>query len=380
MKTFIKWAGGKEKELPVILANLPQTFHRYIEPFVGGGAVYFAMNAKDSIINDKSEELICLYRFIQNGYKEFISNIERLYHNWNSLETVIMNNSKELLRLYKNYCKEEKENKLVKVKYNDKICDFVIRHAEEFNGVLTEQFNIKIDNFIHEIQKNLYSKICRMCKIENIKGKLSDENILENMEASLKSAFYMHFRYLYNNKKEFEISEEFSSAIFYFLREYCYASMFRYNKQGKFNVPYGGITYNRKDFNKKIEYLKSKELKNYMHDTKIYNLDFEDFCNKIDPNADDFMFLDPPYDTEFSTYANNDFDRNDQIRLASYLKNTKAKFMLVIKNTEFIYNLYNAKGFFMKSFDKKYLVSFQNRNNKDAEHLIITNYEMEDET
>lgn len=87
-----------------------------------------------------------------------------------------------------------------------------------------------------------------MCKISKARGNLSDKNILENMEAALKSAFYMHFRYLYNYRKELNISNEFASAMFYFIREYCYASMFRYNKEGKFNVPYGGMSYNRKDF------------------------------------------------------------------------------------------------------------------------------------
>ena len=48
--------------------------------------------------------------------------------------------------------------------------------------------------------------------------------------------------------------------------------------------------------------------------------------------------------------------------------------MLIIKNTDFIYNLYNTKEFRIKTFDKKYLVSFQNRNDKDVEHLLITNY------
>lgn len=378
MKSFIKWAGGKEKELPFILSNLPQTFDRYIEPFVGGGAVYFAINKSNSIINDKSKELIKLYRFIKTGNEKFLNKIKALYNNWRLLEDIINNNSKELLNLYKEYCNEEKDSKLIKIKYNDKIYDFVIKHSEEFNGVLTEQFNIKIDNFIHEIQKNLYSKIYRMKKIENKKGKLNDDNILENMEAALKSAFYMHFRYLYNYNQELKIDDEFSSAIFYFIREYCYASMFRYNKRGNFNVPYGGISYNRKDFNKKIEYINSQKIRDYMKNTNIYNLDFEDFCNQIKLNENDFMFLDPPYDTEFSTYAGNDFNKNDQIRLANYLKKTKAKFMLVIKNTDFIYNLYNVKGFYIKSFDKKYLVSFQNRNNKDAEHLIITNYDVGD--
>ena len=48
--------------------------------------------------------------------------------------------------------------------------------------------------------------------------------------------------------------------------------------------------------------------------------------------------------------------------------------MLIIKNTDFIFNLYDGKGFNIQSFDKKYLVSFMNRNDKDVEHLLITNY------
>lgn len=376
MKPFIKWAGGKEKELPIILNNIPKSFERYIEPFVGGGAVYFALNKSNSIINDKSEELINLYRLIQEGNEEFLTKIDELFHNWTLLEKVIENNQTELLNLYKGYCQEKSKEKDLQKKYSEKIYKFVINHSNEFNGILTNSFNIKIENFIHEIQKNLLSKIKRMCKISKARGKLSDKNILENMEAALKSAFYMHFRYLYNYRKELNISNEFASAMFYFIREYCYASMFRYNKEGKFNVPYGGMSYNRKDFSKKIDYIKSNLIRNYMQKTQIYNLDFETFCNTINLTEKDFMFLDPPYDTEFSTYALNEFSKNDQIRLANYLKNTKAKFMLVIKNTDFIYNLYKSNGFYIKSFDKKYLVSFQNRNSKEAEHLIITNYEM----
>ena len=204
MKPFIKWAGGKEKELPIILENLPKKFERYIEPFVGGGAVYFALNKPNSIINDKCDELINLYNFIKSGNKEFLLKLNELFHNWSLLEKVIENNSKELLDLYKNYCNEIVEDNNLKIKYNDKICEFVISHSEEFNGVLTNHFNIRIDNFIHEIQKNLLSKIRRMCKISKNKGNLTDNNILENMEASLKSAFYMHFRYLYNNRNELD--------------------------------------------------------------------------------------------------------------------------------------------------------------------------------
>lgn len=51
-------------------------------------------------------------------------------------------------------------------------------------------------------------------------------------------------------------------------------------------------------------------------------------------------FLDPPYDTDFSTYAQNEFGHEEQKRLCECLKWTPAKILLIIKNTDFIYELY----------------------------------------
>lgn len=249
---------------------------------------------------------------------------------------------------------------------------FIIKHTDELNGLLETSFNINIKNFINELEKNLKNKTKRMKKIEKEKGELPKSDILDNFEAAFKSGFYMHFRHLYNNIEKYNISEPFATAIFYFIREFCYSSMFRYNKSGKFNVPYGGISYNRKDFSAKIDRLSDEKLVKHLSKTTIKCMDFEDFLNEIKPAEGDFLFIDPPYDTNFSTYANNTFDQNDQIRLANYLKNTKANFMVIIKNTDFIYSLY--EGFNIKSFDKKYQVRFQNRNDKNAEHLLITNY------
>ena len=62
---ILKWAGGKEKELKYIIPNLPTKFNNYFEPFVGGGAVYTALQANKYYINDKSEELITLYQSIK---------------------------------------------------------------------------------------------------------------------------------------------------------------------------------------------------------------------------------------------------------------------------------------------------------------------------
>ena len=88
IKPFIKWAGGKEKELPIILKNLPSNFDRYIEPFVGGGAVYLNINCKNSVINDKSDELMLLYKMIKKGDKDFIKSLNDINKNWSSNENV----------------------------------------------------------------------------------------------------------------------------------------------------------------------------------------------------------------------------------------------------------------------------------------------------
>ena len=377
LKPIIKWAGGKEKELPYIKENLPKDINNYIEPFVGGGSVYFSMNINNSYINDKSTELINLYKCIQSNDTKFYKKISNIYKNWRLLEKVVNNNQNELLLIYKNYCSESEKNgnsKQLKENFKNTINNFVSKHSKEFNGALTDEFTFGTNNFIKEINKNLISKMSRMHKIEKEKGKLILTDTLDNFECAFKSAFYMHLRFLYNNQEKFNIDTSFYEAIFYFIREYCYASMFRYNKNGKFNVPYGGISYNRKEFGKKIEYISSKQIQDYMKNTKIYEDDFEVFLNKVKPKKNDFIFVDPPYDTEFSTYAKNTFDQKDQIRLADYLSNTDANVMIIIKNTNFIHSLYKERGFKIESFDKKYLVSFQNRNEKNVEHLLITNY------
>lgn len=377
LSPLLKYPGGKEKELSYILPNLPKDTQNYYEPFVGGGAVYFSLEAERYFINDKSEELINLYATIKNQNTEFFEKIIAINHNWQIIENVVLNHSKEIYQMYHRY----KYNVIEKLKLYDEISAFVLHNANEFNGLLSPDFNVGIQNFVNELIKSFKNKIIRMAKLENEKGNLSENDVLLNIEAAFKSAFYMHFRYLYNNAAKLNLSQSFNTAIYFYIREFCYSSMFRYNTNDEFNVPYGGISYNKKYLTKKIEYFKSNELHNHLSKTTMCSLDFFDFLEENKPNMNDFMFLDPPYDTEFNTYAKISFDKNDQERLANYLKNNcNCYFMLIIKNTEFVYNLYknatdkNGRNININKFDKKYLVSFQNRNNKEAEHLIITNY------
>lgn len=213
-----------------------------------------------------------------------------------------------------------------------------------------------------------------MKKIETERNVMPDEDVIENISTAFLSSLYMYFRKLYN---DFDLMKntEFSTAIFYFIRNYCYSGMFRYNSNGEFNVPYGGIAYNHKFFDSKIKYFQEKEVLEHFKKTEIYNLDFEKFFLQTKPKENDFVFLDPPYDSEFSTYANNEFSKEDQKRLCKYLtEKCKAKWLMIIKNTSFIYSLYQDKGLNISSFSKNYKVSFMNRNDKNVEHLIIRNY------
>src|SRR5260370_9242439 len=136
--------------------------------------------------------------------------------------------------------------------------------------------------------------------------------------------------------------------------------MFRYNSKGEFNVPYGGISYNRKDLARKVAYLRSREVEYNFKNTVLENMDFEAFLQKYLPQEEDFIFLDPPYDSEFSTYSQNEFGQEDQKRLASYLlKQCRAKFMLVIKHTPTILRLYADTDLKIMPFNNKSLVTFQ---------------------
>lgn len=93
-RPFVKQAGGKEKELNIILANLPEHINNYYEPFIGGGALYFALSEHEILgerfINDKSDELVALYKNIANNNVIFFDYLHQLNHNWNLLVEMII--------------------------------------------------------------------------------------------------------------------------------------------------------------------------------------------------------------------------------------------------------------------------------------------------
>lgn len=73
----VKWAGGKRQLWPEIKKEIPQSFSTYYEPFVGGGAVLFALQPSQAVINDVNEELINVYRVIRDQLDDLLQDLKQ---------------------------------------------------------------------------------------------------------------------------------------------------------------------------------------------------------------------------------------------------------------------------------------------------------------
>lgn len=330
MEPFVKYPGGKSKEAILVDRYMPRNVDRYFEPFVGGGAIYFHLNINTNYINDKSVDLMNLYSMIKNKHRKFKKYLYDINTLWKNIENNVDEN-------------------------------------------IFEPLNLNFNLYSKYYQQSLSKKRNKLSKFENEGLTISEEDKVKTELTARKTAIYMLLRDVYNSAKS-KSSERV--ATYYFLREYCYSSMFRFSKSGKFNVPYGGRSYDKKYMDDKLKYIFSIEMENKLKNTNLFNLDFDDFFQKFDFQDDDFVFLDPPYDSDFSTYDNNSFDKNEQIRLRDSLIDLRAKWMLIIKKTDFIASLY--QNFHIFEYDMNYMVSFKNRNDRKVEHLLITNYEIEE--
>lgn len=98
MKPMIKYRGGKSKEIPYIEKHIPAFEGRYIEPFLGGGALFFHLEPQHSIINDINSKLMDFYTGVKDNYarvRQDLNTIEKLYTenrmNFDRLKTLTPN-------------------------------------------------------------------------------------------------------------------------------------------------------------------------------------------------------------------------------------------------------------------------------------------------
>lgn len=375
MRPIIKWPGGKSGEIDKILPYLPE-YERYIEPFFGGGALYFQQEPRRAAVNDISADLMDFYRLVQARDSELEGLLLGYDRAFRGLLEVCGEAIPLLLGLFRAALEEEAGKDSLKF-LMDVLVDGLF---PRWRPCLFEKLGLEEEGLKARLSAAALDKLLRTVA-NHRKRPFPAADLRENLLTGFAGGFYLYARDLFNDYqsgRKMPPSLAHRVASFYWIREYCYGSMFRYNRQGDFNIPYGGMSYNRKDFRAKVEGMFSPKTARVLAGVEFCCGDFEDFLETVQPTERDFLFLDPPYDTDFNDYEGKAFGHMEQERLAAVLGRTPAKFLLLIKNTPFIYGLYEGK-FHIRPFDNRYTYNVRSRNDRSVEHLIITNYDMDEQ-
>ena len=357
---FLKWPGGKSLELDSIAAAAPPLTGRYIDPFVGGGSVLLAVPvAVPALANDACRDLVELYTSAAAGDPTLGSAIDGLAGAWDDLAG--------LDTLYAELALAERtpdDDGSVALGAHNGILQRVLAQAGP--GLATA--------FDGRVARELRAKFLRIRRLEARHGSLSAADLLANVEGAVRASVYTAVRARYNAARIANRWDAIRAADFLFLREYAYAAMFRFNRRDAFNVPYGGISYNRKSLRDKARVLFGRPMLERLTATAFRSQDFEPFLEACAPAGDDFVFVDPPYDSDFSAYDNRPFGAADQVRLESVLAAMPARVMVVIKDAPAIRALYAADRWQVVEAPKTYMWTIKSRNDHRATHLTITNY------
>ncbi len=234
-KPFLKWAGGKSALIPQLEAQFPKVLKggqikHYVEPFLGGGAVFFhiAQNypIKKASLSDINPDIVLAYTVVQKDPKTLIARLSALKEEYLTLN-------------------EEKRK------------DFYYENRELYNH---SQIQINSTPFSREWTQR--------------------------------------------------------AARLIFLNKTCYNGLYRQNKKGEFNVPFG--RYKHPSIFSEENILRSAEC---LTIAKLSQRNFDDITQGIDQNT--FVYFDPPYrplspTADFTAYASNGFTDTDQINLGDY--------------------------------------------------------------
>jgi len=76
-RPFLKWAGGKTQLLPELIKRVPNSYNRYLEPFLGGGALYFALQPKTAYLSDFNGELVNCFNVVRSHLPQLIQELKK---------------------------------------------------------------------------------------------------------------------------------------------------------------------------------------------------------------------------------------------------------------------------------------------------------------
>ena len=198
---------------------------------------------------------------------------------------------------------------------------------------------------------------------------------LNHHEAEHSEEYYYKIRNLDRDKNKFNKLVDYKRAArTIYLNKACFNGLYRVNSKNEFNVPFGKKnkvnTYEGQNLGIICGYL------NY-NDIKILSVDFEEAVK--DAQKGDFIYFDPPYDsdtTTFNSYTEEGFDKEEQKRLAKVFKELDKRgcyVMLSNHNTILINELY--KDFNIHIIEAKRNINANGKKRGKVEEVIITNFE-----
>jgi len=242
--------------------------------------------------------------------------------------------------------------------------------------------------YLFDINKDLIVayKVVQVYPHALIERLLSIEKEYLSLSEDEQRKLFYEIRDLYNSqKKEFDfsnLSEDWVSRAAYmiFLNRTCYNGLYRLNRNGEFNVPYGKYK-NPKICDKENILEVSKALQN----TEIICADFEESQRYISKGA--LVYLDPPYrplskTSNFTNYTEDGFSEEDQIRLANYFREVHKRGAYILlsnsdpknfdPNDDFFEVLY--EGFVIERVPARRYINSNARGRGSIMELIIRNY------
>lgn len=272
---------------------------------------------------------------------------------------------KKILNEMLNAFKPSKENYIECFLGSGVVLINVLKNNDKLNykNFYVNDINSNIINFYKLLQKKpdyLIKPILELVKVYN------------SYDVNKKEKFYYELRKQFNEEKALDNK----SILFYFLMKTGFNGVYRENRDGKFNVPFG-----RKE---KIvvneEYL--EELSRLIKPVKFYNLDYKSFLDKMKKDGkveNSFMYFDPPYlpddllvSQKQELYTNDTFDHRGFV---DKIIDLKSKYVMISmsdsKQADDIY------GRFIKNNMKEILRTINPVKLFSSTEIAFTNYEIE---
>ena len=227
------------------------------------------------------------------------------------------------------------------------------------NAVINDSNEELINVFNVLCNEKKYSKMCRY---------------LNKFERKHDEEFYYEIRNIDRNKKKFnKLNDSKRAARTIYLNKSCFNGLYRVNSKGEFNVPFGKKT--------KVNTYDGENLLNVhsyltLNNISILCTDFEDAVSTA--KEGDFVYFDPPYDSDtstFNSYTEDGFNKDEQRRLAKVFKELDekgVKVMLSNHNTILIKELYKDYNFYV--IEAKRSINSNGKKRGKVEEVIITNY------